>query len=208
MQWLPGRVRIVTKGQDGPIADAVASFVGPKELDTSPVANGDQVFYLAPGDWMILVAADSFGTERRELSIAPDQTSMVVIEVELEPAKVEVTRAEVKILDQINFTVGSSEVDAESFGLLDEIANTLLANPHIKSVEVQGHSDSQGPAAFNLKLSQSRMETVSNYLVSKGVPEGLLQPKGFGEEQPIADNGTKEGRTVNRRVQFVILEQD
>ena len=133
---------------------------------------------------------------------------MVVIEVNLEPAKVEVTRAEVKILDQINFTVGSSEVDAESFGLLNEIANTLLANPHIKSVEVQGHSDSQGPAAFNLKLSQSRMETVTQYLVSQGVPEGMLQPKGFGEEQPIADNGTKEGRKINRRVQFVILEQD
>jgi OOP family OmpA-OmpF porin len=79
-------------------------------------------------------------------------------------------------------------------------------NPTIK-VEVQGHTDSVGNDRFNLKLSQKRAESVKAYLVKQGVSADRMVPKGYGENVPIADNRTKDGRAQNRRVEFVITER-
>jgi len=201
-------VRVVTKDGGGPITNAAASFIGPKEVPTATVEGGDQLFFLAPGEWTILVAADTFGTERRELDIGPDEESLVVIEVELEPAKVEVTREELVILVQINFDVGSAEIDEASLDLVEEIANNILNHDGIRSMEIQGHTDSSGSATGNRRLSQRRVESVRHELIAKGVDGDIITAVGYGEDKPIADNSTAEGRATNRRVQFVILEQD
>ena len=66
-----------------------------------------------------------------------------------------------------------------------------------------GHTDSQGEDVYDRGLSQRRAASVVNYLVGKGVASDNLQPAGFGEEQPVADNGTAEGRAKNRRVELV-----
>jgi OmpA-OmpF porin, OOP family len=79
-------------------------------------------------------------------------------------------------------------------------------NPKIK-VEIQGHTDSQGNDAFNLKLSQRRAESVRGYLLKKGVLANRMVPKGYGENIPLVDNRTAEGRSQNRRVEFVITER-
>jgi len=76
-------------------------------------------------------------------------------------------------------------------------------NPKIK-VEIQGHTDSVGPDDFNLKLSQWRAESVRKYLIGRGITEDRMDPKGYGENVPIADNRTDAGRSQNRRVEFVI----
>jgi len=206
--WLPGRVRVVTRGADGPILDAAASFIGPKEMETSIVEDGDQVFFLAPGEWSIIVAAATFGTERRDLDIAPDEDSLVVIEVELEPAKVEVTREEMVILEKILFEFNSASIDKVSLDLIQEVANNIVVHGGIKKIEVQGHTDSTGPAAANKKLSQDRVESVRTELIARGVDGDILTAVGYGEDEPIAPNDTEEGRAKNRRVQFLILEQD
>lgn len=206
--WLPGRVRVVTRGADGPITDAAASFLGPKEVDTNVVDEGDELFFLAPGSWSIIVAADSFGTERRDLDIGPDEDSLVVVEVEMEPAKVEVTREEMVILEQVLFEVNSANIDEASMGLLQEVANNIVVHGGIKKMEIQGHTDSTGSNSANKKLSQQRVESVQQELVSRGVNPDILMAVGYGEERPIESNNTEEGRAKNRRVQFVILEQD
>jgi len=207
-EWLPGRVRVVTRNEAGPILDAAASFIGPKEREASLVDDGDQVFFLAPGEWSIIVAAATFGTERRDLEIGPDEDSLVVIEVELEPAKVEVTKEEMVILEKILFEVGSSGVDKASLGLIQEIANNIVNHGEINKVEIHGHTDSSGPASTNRKLSQARVEAVVAQLVKDGVDEAILVAIGHGEDDPIADNKTEEGRAENRRVQFLITEQE
>jgi OmpA-OmpF porin, OOP family len=114
----------------------------------------------------------------------------------------------ITISERIEFTTGRAELMPNSRHVLDEVADVLRDNPGIKSVEIEGHTDDTGTHFENMQLSQQRAETVRDYLVTKGVSEGRLTPKGYGFDQPIADNGTAEGRKQNRRVQFRIVDQD
>jgi len=86
---------------------------------------------------------------------------------------------------------------------LSQVAEALLAIPARKLI-VEGHTDSQGSSASNLDLSQGRANAVSNYLIQRGYPAGRIESYGLGEGQPIADNGSAEGRANNRRVEIVI----
>jgi OmpA-OmpF porin, OOP family len=117
-----------------------------------------------------------------------------------------VTEKKIELKQTVYFDFNKATIKPVSFALLDDVAQAMKDNPKIK-VEVQGHTDSVGNDDYNLKLSQSRAESVKAYLVKKGVDEGRMVPKGYGENVPIADNRTKEGRDQNRRVEFVITER-
>lgn len=106
----------------------------------------------------------------------------------------------------VNFASSSARLVGESNRVLDEMAETLKRYSTMK-VEVAGHTDSSGSRAFNKTLSQRRAEAVLNYLVSKGVPAANLTAKGYGPDQPVAENETRAGRAKNRRVELRILEQ-
>jgi len=86
---------------------------------------------------------------------------------------------------------------------LDEVAAALLTQPEL-NVEVQGHTDSVGSAAYNLNLSDRRAAAVKAYLVGKGLSATALTAKGYGKAKPIAGNDTAEGRAQNRRVAFEV----
>ena len=102
---------------------------------------------------------------------------------------------------EVFFDVNSSELRAEAFPILDEAAVVLRNNPDL-NVEIQGHTDNTGTAKYNLWLSQKRAESAMSYLIDKGVDPARLTAKGYGFEQPVASNDTKEGRAKNRRVEF------
>ncbi len=120
---------------------------------------------------------------------------------------VEVTDDGIKILDRIEFATGSDKiVGAKSFKILDQVASVLKANHSIYLVEIGGHTDSAGDAAGNKALSQKRADAVKRELVKRDVPEKKLQPTGYGQEKPIADNKDAKGRQANRRVEFSILK--
>jgi len=125
-----------------------------------------------------------------------------------ETGRVCVTREKIVFTEKIFFATGKSTIRARSFPLLSEIAGVLKANDYIKLVEIQGHTDSNGSDQYNLKLSDARARAVYTHLVKLGIDPTRLTAKGYGEGVPIADNGTKEGREVNRRVEFVILKQE
>ncbi len=108
-------------------------------------------------------------------------------------------------LKGINFKSNSKELTSDSLATLDAAAEVLAKNSTIK-LEVQAYSDSMGDANYNLNLSNQRAETVKNYLVGKGIDGSRLDSKGYGEENPIADNSTAEGRAKNRRVEFKVVE--
>jgi OOP family OmpA-OmpF porin len=95
-------------------------------------------------------------------------------------------------------------IEKRSFALLDNVAAVLTSHPDLK-IQVEGHTDNQGNDTYNKKLSQRRAEEVVKYLAKKGVERTRLTPLGFGEEQPIASNETKDGRAQNRRVVFKIV---
>jgi len=105
------------------------------------------------------------------------------------------------VLEGVTFEYDSAKLTAESTAVLDKVAASLVEWSDV-NVEVNGHTDSKGADAYNMKLSQARAEAVRDYLVSKGVASSRLAAKGFGETKPIADNKTDEGRAQNRRVEL------
>jgi outer membrane protein OmpA-like peptidoglycan-associated protein len=108
-------------------------------------------------------------------------------------------------LRSINFKSGSAELITSSFAALDYIVGFLKQYPNLR-YEIQGHTDSQGSDEHNLLLSAARASTVRKYLLSKGTPDSNLIAIGYGETVPVADNATANGRALNRRVQFRIVE--
>jgi outer membrane protein OmpA-like peptidoglycan-associated protein len=118
---------------------------------------------------------------------------------------VAVGSARLEIRDRVFFESDRAVIQPISHGLLDEVARVILANPGIGRIRIAGHTDAEGPAYYNLRLSQARVREVADYLVARGVPAERLEAVGFGETRPIADNRTEGGRAANRRVEFVIV---
>lgn len=108
-------------------------------------------------------------------------------------------------LSDVNFTSGTAELTAEAQTTLDLAAPELIALGDAQ-IEVQGHTDSTGDPGLNLTLSQARAEAVVAYLVEQGVSANNLTPRGYGADEPIADNSTAEGQAANRRVVLVVVE--
>ena len=107
--------------------------------------------------------------------------------------------------DPILFAPSSATIEAESEPVVDRLAETLGRCAALR-VEVGGHTDSQGSAAYNNRLSQARAEAVRAALIERGAAAGLLEARGYGPSQPIADNRTEAGRALNRRIAFRSLE--
>ena len=116
-----------------------------------------------------------------------------------------VTDCEVKITQQIHFETNKDKIRPESYPVLDAVADVLAKNPKI-TLEVQGHTDNKGAAAYNKDLSNRRAQSVMKYLIAHGVTSARLTASGYGMERPLVDNGSAENRTLNRRVQFVRSE--
>ena len=110
------------------------------------------------------------------------------------------------VLKGVNFKTDSAELTESSKAVLDNVAATLDA-PNNKSIAVQigGHTDASGSAAYNMMLSQQRAESVRQYLIGKGVDADRLKAEGFGPAQPVAPNETEKGKAENRRVEFRIV---
>jgi outer membrane protein OmpA-like peptidoglycan-associated protein len=123
-------------------------------------------------------------------------------------ANVTVGKGEIFIKQQIQFAVDSATILPESSGLLTEIADALIKNPRIKRVEVQGHTDNTGTPDHNKQLSDERAASVVTWLTSHGVGGDRLTPKGYGQTKPLVPNVTAGNRQKNRRVQFIIADQD
>ncbi len=87
---------------------------------------------------------------------------------------------------------------------LNDVANSLIKEDPLSKLIVEGHTDSQGAAAYNQDLSQRRAQSVRDYLVSRGIAADRITAQGFGPTRSIADNNSAEGRANNRRVEIVV----
>ncbi len=104
-------------------------------------------------------------------------------------------------LSGVNFRYDSDVLTSSARNALDRVASMLRDQPDLK-FEVAGHSDAQGNADYNLWLSEQRAKAVMAYLIERGLPAERLSARGYGGEQPIADNDTREGLARNRRVEL------
>jgi outer membrane protein OmpA-like peptidoglycan-associated protein len=110
------------------------------------------------------------------------------------------------VLHNIFFETDSSTLKPESKPQLDEMFTFLKNNPGW-IVEIGGHTDNKGSQNYNMQLSEKRAAAVVKYLVEKGTEAKRLRSKGYGFSKPVADNSTEEGRTLNRRTEFKLVEK-
>ena len=102
----------------------------------------------------------------------------------------------------LNFETAKWDIKAEDLGTVDQIAELMRANPQLQ-LSVEGHTDNVGTPEANKVLSANRARAVMDAVVARGISPERLTSTGFGQESPIADNRTEEGRAKNRRVELV-----
>ena len=128
-----------------------------------------------------------------------------VVEEVVEPEPVMMTKTHKEEYGTGTFEFDSAKLTDSVSERLDNFVNFLNEYPQAQ-VEITGYTDSSGPAAYNLKLSERRAQAVADYLIAAGIDADRFTVTGMGEENPVADNSTHEGREKNRRVEVVVPE--
>ncbi len=169
---------------------------------TTDVDGYCQVMLLKNKDYKLIV--NKFGKEfNLDLDLPPDP-DLAEYTFHL---KIKVVERYIRsfVLDNVYFDYNKWDLKPESNAALNSLYDMLKADPAMK-IEIGGHTDSDGPDAFNMQLSQRRADAVKNYLVTKGISAGRLLTKGYGETTPIASNTTDEGKAKNRRTEIKVIE--
>lgn len=145
-----------------------------------------------------IVDSTKYGTIGiRQLAADEEFTEPFTVTVKFEPKRT-------YTLDNVHFDFGKASLRPDSFSELNELFSYLQYKKEQK-VEIAGHTDNVGTDGDNQKLSQQRAEAIKQYLVKKGINPTRIIAKGYGATQPIADNGTDEGRQINRRTEVHLI---
>jgi outer membrane protein OmpA-like peptidoglycan-associated protein len=123
-----------------------------------------------------------------------------------EPPLARIEGCKIIIAEKVYFDTNKATIKPVSFTLLNEVARIIKDNPGIQRIDIEGHTDSDGAAAYNLKLSDNRAKSVRKYLIGQGITAAKLTGKGYGKTRPIAENTTAEGKEKNRRVEFIVRD--
>ena len=123
------------------------------------------------------------------------------------PQLIEITKKQIVIKERIEFETAKSVIRRVSFPVLDDVVQALKDYPDLQ-VRIEGHTDNVGNDDYNLRLSQTRADSVHDYIVGKGIARSRLTTKGYGETRPIDTNMTPQGKQKNRRVEFHILPNE
>ncbi len=115
---------------------------------------------------------------------------------------------QIMILEKIYFETDSAEIQQRSYAIVDAVGATLIGNPQITKIEIQGHADERGNDEYNLRLTRDRAAAVLEALVQRGVDRNRMRSGGYGERCPIEDAHNESAWEKNRRVEFKILETD
>ncbi len=110
------------------------------------------------------------------------------------------------LLNSLTFSQGEAKLQSAAFKDLDRIIQAMYDFPTLE-ILFEGHTDNQGDAELNLKLSEDRVSIVKKYMISKGIAANRIKTKGWGQTRPIASNSTEDKRKLNRRVEFTIIKK-
>jgi outer membrane protein OmpA-like peptidoglycan-associated protein/tetratricopeptide (TPR) repeat protein len=189
---LPSAVELIDLATREPVSKVQTDEQG-NYLITLPVGK-DYAFNVNRKGYLFY--SDNFSLSQR----SPD--SIYEKNISLQPIEANAT----VVLKNIFFDVNKFELKPESQAELDKVVQLLVDNPTLK-IQINGHTDSIGKAADNLKLSDNRARAVVSYLIGKGINTNRLTAKGFGATQPVAANKTEEGRALNRRTEMKVVSQ-
>jgi peptidoglycan-associated lipoprotein len=120
--------------------------------------------------------------------------------------QLQVVRRETLMFEDVHFDFDRFNLRPEALKILDDAIMKLQANPDL-NVTIEGHCDSLGTIEYNLALGERRANAVRDYLTSRGIAPGRLRTVSYGEERPVADNNTAEGRALNRRAHLAVIIQ-
>uniref|UniRef100_UPI003519A875 OmpA family protein n=1 Tax=Xanthomarina gelatinilytica TaxID=1137281 RepID=UPI003519A875 len=193
--------------------DNCPTVAGPKELNGCPDADGDGIADKddkcpneagpAANNGCPWPDRDGDGVADKD-DLCPDKVGTVANQ-----GCPEVTEAVQKSLNAyaktILFDTGKSSIKEQSAEVLQNIIAILKEYPNAK-FNIEGHTDSVGSEALNMKLSKERASSVMNYLISNGVASNRLTHEGYGESRPIDSNKTRAGRANNRRVEINLVK--
>ena len=152
-------------------------------------------------DYIMTVRKEGYAYTSQYFS-EEDTTIKGVVTNDMEVRKIEVGQA--YNLNDILFETNSSALNKGSRNVILDFAAFLKANPKV-SVAIHGHTDAEGDQNLNMKLSADRAKAVYDHLISTGIQPSRLSHKGFGQTKPVASNETPDGRSKNRRTEFVII---
>jgi outer membrane protein OmpA-like peptidoglycan-associated protein len=178
-----------------------------RELDVVADPSGQfRIEKVLPGTVTIVVDATGYFSSTNDFAVKALEDTQARILVNKRPDKpnVVVQGKEIKLKKQVHFQHDSAEILPDSMAILEEMADVLKTKTEIKAVEVQGHTDNQGTAAYNLRLSQNRAQAVVDTLIKLGVDPSRLEAKGYGDTKPLLPNSTEANKAKNRRVQVMI----
>jgi outer membrane protein OmpA-like peptidoglycan-associated protein len=198
---------VVTDADGAPIAGAVVRFSGANGGQITVGADGTFSQEIPAGVYTVAAFAKDYRTAGKDIRLAGNgQAEVAIILRPAQESLVEVSAEEIRIQDRIYFETGNAVLMERSFEVLNQVASVLLENPQIRRLQIEGHTDDVGPVEANLQLSQERSEAVRAYLISQGISGDRLTAKGFGSQAPLLPNTSNRNRSMNRRVEFKILE--
>lgn len=183
----------------------ISEFSTEAVIATATSSESDGFFRtILPGRkiYLVNINASGFLPELKKIAV-PESFSGDSFSLDFTMEKVSVGKK--VVLNNILFELGKSVLTKSSYVEADRLVTILNDNPLMK-IEISGHTDNTGNPVVNARLSTERARAVVDYIVSKGIDKSRLTYRGYGSEQPIGDNATDEGRRMNRRVEFKILE--
>jgi outer membrane protein OmpA-like peptidoglycan-associated protein len=202
------RVNVVDAGTRQPL-DAKVRLQGLRDnvvvAGTAAGAGGTEFMIRAeePKDYRLSVELEgyAFVNQNVRLDGASETERTVTRTVELR----KLTTGVVSVLRNIYFDFDKATFRTESYTELNKLERMMAENPNLK-VEIAGHTDAVGTAAYNKLLSQRRAEAVKDFLTKKGIDPRRITAVGYGKTRPLASNDDEaEGRELNRRVEFKVL---
>ena len=198
---------MVMDGESWEPIEASVNVLGTDMIAYSDVYDGSfSIEDLSPGLYVVEVAAIGYKVKTFSITVEPGKATVEDFFLSpVEPAKEE-PKEKLVIDVRVYFETNRAEFTRESLQALELVARLLEQNPKAR-VEIRGYTDSVGSSEYNVILSRERAGAVKTYLVDvHGIDPGRLKAEGCGEANPIGDNGTREGRTRNRRVEFEVIE--
>lgn len=194
----------VTNKKTGEPVDAklTISRKGGGEAFTPITTGGEFTQTIQQTGWYMFTASkEGFLNTTDSLNYDNKDVTPMTKNLQLQPIEVGV----VVRLRNIYFDYNKATLKKESFVELNKVVAFMNENPTVE-IEIEGHTDSDGPDERNQTLSQNRSQSVVDYIASQGILKSRMQAKGFGESKPIDTNDTPEGRANNRRVEFTVLK--
>jgi uncharacterized protein (TIGR03382 family) len=200
-----GWIRVIAQNEAGMPVICSVRVLGTGQAPTMGGTDGWTELQLPAGKQEVVVWADGYQSFHTDIEVLVD--GKTDIEVTLPGGRVAIEGDQVRVFEKIFFELDSIEIKTESFGILDEVVELLLNHPEITLMSIEGHTDDQGDAQYNVDLSFGRAEAVVHYCTAQGIERERLQARGHGENNPILTGESQASRAANRRVEFHIRER-